>query len=54
LLALDYLKPKAVIPCHYNTWPLIEQDAQAWAERVSAETDVEPIVLEVGGSHTLD
>ena len=23
VLALDYLKPKAVIPCHYNTWPPI-------------------------------
>lgn len=53
VLALDYLKPKAVIPCHYNTWPLIEQDPQAWAERVAGETDVQPVVLDVEGSHTL-
>lgn len=53
LLALDYLKPKAVIPCHYNTWPPIEQDPRAWAERVSAETNTEPVVLEIEGSHTL-
>ena len=52
-LALDYLKPKRVIPCHYNTWPLIEQDPEAWAERVSAESDAEPIVLDVEGSFTL-
>ncbi|MDX1687376.1 MAG: metal-dependent hydrolase [Candidatus Promineifilaceae bacterium] len=49
----DYLKPKAVIPCHYNTWALIEQDAGAWAERVRGETGAEVIVLDVGGSHTL-
>ncbi len=53
LLALDYLKPKVVIPCHYNTWPVIEQDAHAWARRVSGESDVEPVVLDVGGSYTL-
>ncbi|MCA9940092.1 MAG: metal-dependent hydrolase, partial [Anaerolineales bacterium] len=21
ILALDYLKPRVVVPCHYNTWP---------------------------------
>ena len=40
LLALDYLKPKAVIPCHYNTWPYIEVDVAAWLDRVQAETAV--------------
>ncbi|MCA9974008.1 MAG: metal-dependent hydrolase, partial [Anaerolineales bacterium] len=53
LLALDYLKPKAVIPCHYNTWPYIEIDVAAWAERVRAETAVEPIVLGVEDQYTL-
>ena len=53
LLSLDYLKPKAVIPCHYNTWPLIAVDAQAWARRVRAETSSEPIILGVDESHTL-
>jgi L-ascorbate metabolism protein UlaG (beta-lactamase superfamily) len=53
LLALDYLKPKAVIPCHYNTWPLVAVDVEAWADRVRAETDCEPIVLDVDETHTL-
>ena len=53
LLALDYLKPQVVIPCHYNTWPVIEQDPHAWARRVSGESDLEPVVLEVGGTYTL-
>jgi len=29
--ALDYLKPKLAIPMHYNTWPPIAQDANAFA-----------------------
>lgn len=53
LLALGYLKPKVVIPCHYNTWPFIEVDVEAWATRVSAETDVTPVVLDVEGSYTV-
>ena len=53
LLALDFLQPKQVIPCHYNTWPPIEQDVEAWAERVRQETDVEPVVMEIEGTHTL-
>jgi L-ascorbate metabolism protein UlaG (beta-lactamase superfamily) len=53
LLALDYLKPKVVIPCHYNTWPPIAVDVDAWAERVRTETAVEPVVLGVDESYTL-
>lgn len=53
LAALGLLKPKEVIPCHYNTWPVIEVDVEAWARRVAEETDVRPIVLDVGESYTL-
>lgn len=35
LTALDFLKPKAAIPIHYNTWPPIAQDAAAFAERAA-------------------
>ncbi len=44
LLALEYLKPKAVVPGHYNTWPIIEVDVEAWIERVKTETAVTPIL----------
>ncbi len=44
LLALNYLKPKVVIPGHYNTWPIIEVDVNAWVERVETETAVTPII----------
>jgi L-ascorbate metabolism protein UlaG (beta-lactamase superfamily) len=48
--AVKFLQPKRVIPCHYNTWPEIEQDAQAWAEQVKRQTAAEPVVLKAGES----
>lgn len=53
IAATKLLCPKRVIPAHYNTWPPIEQDAAAWAERVKAETESEPVVLNSGESLTL-
>jgi len=53
LEAIRLLGAKAVLPCHYNTWPPIEQDAQAWAESVRREGLAEPLVLEPGGSFKL-
>jgi L-ascorbate metabolism protein UlaG (beta-lactamase superfamily) len=53
LQAVKFLKAKTVIPYHYNTWPPIEQDVNAWAEQVRSETDSEVVVLDVEGSHTL-
>jgi L-ascorbate metabolism protein UlaG (beta-lactamase superfamily) len=52
LAALSYLRPKVVIPCHYGTWPPIDQDMEVWAERVSAATDVKPVILSVEGSYS--
>jgi L-ascorbate metabolism protein UlaG (beta-lactamase superfamily) len=48
LRAVKLIQPKQVLPIHYNTWPIIAQDAQAWAQRVRAETKTEPIVLQPG------
>ena len=53
LRAVKLLKAKNVVPVHYNTWELIEQDADAWAERVRSETDTEPHVLQPEESFTL-
>ena len=50
LEAVRLLEPKRVVPVHVGTWPLIEQDVHAWAERVKKETDAEPVVLEPGGT----
>lgn len=51
--AVKVLNPKRVAPCHYNTWPPINQDAEAWAEMVRSHTAAEPIVLEPGQKATL-
>jgi L-ascorbate metabolism protein UlaG (beta-lactamase superfamily) len=49
--AVEMIKPRAVIPTHYNTWELIAQDAIAWAERV-AKLGVKVHVLKPGESLT--
>ena len=50
LRAVKLIEPKRVIPSHFNTWPLIEQDVEAWAARVKAETSAVPVVLKPGES----
>jgi len=50
LKAVKLLRPKTVVPIHYNTWDVIAQDAKAWAARVQAETDANALVLDVNGS----
>lgn len=52
LRAVKLLEPKHVIPIHYNTWDLIKQDPQAWAQRVLKETRSEVHVLNPGESFT--
>lgn len=52
--AVRYLKPRYVVPMHYNTFPPIVQDAAEWAERINRETEAQPIVLDPGNEHTLD
>jgi L-ascorbate metabolism protein UlaG (beta-lactamase superfamily) len=41
LRAVDFIEPKIVIPCHYDTWPPIEQDAAAFATAVGDRARVE-------------
>lgn len=38
LKAIDYIRPRTVVPCHYNTFPPIEQDPEAFRDRVERET----------------
>ena len=54
LRAVKLLRPKHVVPIHYNTWELIAQDPHAWAQRVEAETDAKVHVLNPGDSLTLE
>jgi L-ascorbate metabolism protein UlaG (beta-lactamase superfamily) len=48
LRAVKLIQPKKVLPIHYNTWDLIAQDGNAWAQRVRQETKTEPVVLNPG------
>jgi L-ascorbate metabolism protein UlaG (beta-lactamase superfamily) len=34
LIAVDFIKPKVVIPMHYNTFPVINSDPKVFAEKV--------------------
>jgi len=44
---------KTVIPCHYNTFPPIETDADAFKAEVEGAGISEVVVLEPGASHEL-
>lgn len=51
--AINLLEPQTVIPAHYNTWPLIDQDANAWSDRVKNKTSAKPAVLRIGEEFSL-
>jgi len=53
LRAVKLVNPKMAVPTHYNTWPLIAQDAKSWAKRVEAETKTKVSVLSPGESLSL-
>jgi L-ascorbate metabolism protein UlaG (beta-lactamase superfamily) len=50
LKAVKLLQPKTVIPIHYNTFQLIQQDAGAWAVLVEGETNTSVRLLKPGQS----
>jgi L-ascorbate metabolism protein UlaG (beta-lactamase superfamily) len=53
LTAVSLLKPKVVIPCHYNTWPLIAADAAAWREQVEAQTESKVVIPAIDEAYTI-
>jgi len=46
--ALKLIKPKIVIPIHYNSVSRIRQDAEKWKEKVEAETKTRVVILKPG------
>jgi L-ascorbate metabolism protein UlaG (beta-lactamase superfamily) len=50
--AASLVGAKTVIPCHYNTFPPIEADAQAFKSDVESATGSNVVILEPGESHT--
>ncbi|MGA8944107.1 MAG: metal-dependent hydrolase [Thermoactinomyces sp.] len=49
LVAAEWVRAKQVIPMHYNTFPLIEQDPREFVKRL-AEKGIQGNVLEIGES----
>ena len=50
--AAELVGAGTVIPCHYNTFPVIETDAQAFKADVEARTSSKVVVLDPGQTHT--
>jgi len=49
--AVEFVKPKSVIPMHYNTWDLIRADPEEFRRQVGNRAAV--TILSPGESHTL-
>jgi L-ascorbate metabolism protein UlaG (beta-lactamase superfamily) len=50
--AAKLIGAKTVIPCHYNTFPLIETDAEAFKSDVESATDSTVAVIEPGETYS--
>ena len=53
LRAVKLLEPKVVVPIHYDTFDVIQQDPRAFASRVEAETAARCLVLSPGQTYRL-
>jgi L-ascorbate metabolism protein UlaG (beta-lactamase superfamily) len=51
-VAVGLLGAKQVIPCHYDTFPPIEADAEAFKSDVETDTASEVVILQPGETHT--
>lgn len=47
-IAAKFLRARTVIPEHYNTWPVINQDPEAFKRRVEAATDARVAIVKPG------
>ncbi|MDD2422565.1 MAG: metal-dependent hydrolase [Heliobacteriaceae bacterium] len=54
IFAVKWLHPKTVIPMHYNTWPVIEQDPVAFKKAVNETADVDCRILAPGDTFNLE
>jgi L-ascorbate metabolism protein UlaG (beta-lactamase superfamily) len=51
--ACEFVGAATVIPMHYDTFPLIEADAEAFKADVESQTSSRVVVLKPGESHTV-
>jgi L-ascorbate metabolism protein UlaG (beta-lactamase superfamily) len=50
VVAAEFVEAATVIPCHYDTFPVIETDAQAFKSEVESQTSSKVEVLEPGAT----
>ena len=50
--AAELVGARQVIPCHYDTFPPIETDAEAFKSEVEQQTSSEVVVLQPGETHS--
>jgi len=51
--AVEFVKPKIVIPMHYNTWDVIRADPRAFQRDVGSRGGAQVVILAPGESYTL-
>lgn len=49
-MAVDLIKPKVVVPMHYNTWPPIEQDPKEFERLVKKSSKTKVVIMQPGES----
>jgi L-ascorbate metabolism protein UlaG (beta-lactamase superfamily) len=50
--AAELIGAKVVIPCHYNTFPVLETDAEAFKSDVESSTASDVVILEPGETYS--
>ena len=48
VVACEFIEAGTVIPCHYDTFPPIETDVQAFKSDVESQTSSKVVILEPG------
>jgi L-ascorbate metabolism protein UlaG (beta-lactamase superfamily) len=51
--AVEFVNPRTVIPCHYDTFPPIETDAEAFKSDVESSTGASVVLLAPGETHSV-
>jgi L-ascorbate metabolism protein UlaG (beta-lactamase superfamily) len=51
--AAKFLRARTVIPEHYNTWPVLTQDPEAFKRKVEGSTESKVVILKSGGTFTV-
>jgi L-ascorbate metabolism protein UlaG (beta-lactamase superfamily) len=50
--AVEFIDPSVVIPVHYDTFPPIETDAEAFKADVESRTSATVVILAPGETHS--